>query len=390
MILAMGATHTKEKKLKEIVQQMQTTIHTSTPTNILNYDVLFQLGVSIPTHLQYQVEAIMQTMYYNLYWIAEIKEDGFSYICDDQHMYSRSLSTAKETKGQPVEKSTHVPHITLFFKQLKDVHDISVDIHGELYYPNKTSDDVTKIMGCTVDKAIARQQEMGWLDYLVYDLRSVNGINICDQPWYFRRAILEIIMLLGHDACNRINTYMRVDPKITISRENRNHPSDHIRISQVFTGDPRQKFSQVVSTGGEGLMLKDTLGKYIPGKKPANQLGKSQEGITADVVITGFDMNGTGKNENLFRSIKVGMYEDGELIEMGTVNSGISDGLRQQMFASMDCQIGKVIEITAMEATKKGMFRSARFIKFRDDKSANECIFERYDQFAPCLDMLLI
>ncbi len=54
------------------------------------------------------------------------------------------------------EKLDHVPHLAEWAKQLPN----GTILCGEIYYPNGTSKDVTKVMGALADKAIARQKKM--------------------------------------------------------------------------------------------------------------------------------------------------------------------------------------------------------------------------------------
>jgi len=362
MIWAMGATHTDKVKLKRIVDSMTDNTMLFNDLRESNYDQILDMLPNKIKELPELMDRVGRMMIYkDCGWISEIKEDGFSYLNTGGDFISRSPSTAADTKGMPVIKTNRLPQ----FKNLFEVP-FGVDLHGELFKPGGISDDVTRVMGCSPEKAIKRQQDEGYLQYFIYDIRAINDKDITNAPWWVRRAVLEIF-------------------KIYLDMMGYN---DFIQLSKVYIGDPRELFSKVVNNSGEGLMLKDVNGQYKPGKKPANNWVKAKKEITAEVVILGFDFNGTGKNVDLFRSLTVGMYKDGKLIDMGQVNSGISDELRNQLFDNQECTIGRPIEVTAMECTKKGKFRSARFKKFRDDKLATDCIFLRYDQFASNLDMI--
>lgn len=78
-------------------------------------------------------------------------------------------------------------------------------------------------------------------------------------------------------------------------------------------------------------------------------------------------------------AIKIGLYRDGKLIPVGTVSSGISDKLKQDMTNDPDKYIGKVVECGIMEK-EESAFRHPVFIRFRDDKDPKECIFNEVFQ----------
>ena len=85
-------------------------------------------------------------------WFAQLKKDGAFYMYvkglgGENYLFGRTVS--KKT-GLLTEKSANVPHIIEAF------HDIpnGTILIGEIYYPGKTSKDVTSIMGCLAPKAI--------------------------------------------------------------------------------------------------------------------------------------------------------------------------------------------------------------------------------------------
>lgn len=342
---AMGATHMEEDKLMKIIDRIDANIHQATVNEELDDHrkirqyILDTYGIEVPKSV---------IIWSHVEWISEEKYDGYSYLGIDGRMISRSLSTAKDTKGRAVDKSEHIPQIANFVWYLYNKY--GMDVHGEVYKPGGTSDDVTKILGCAVDKAHDRQMDTGFLHYIIHDIRKFRGKPITHEPYYIRRAILESIY----------NT----DPRWLDTL--------YTKISDArYSGKPF--FNEVVSRGGEGLMLKRTNCGYTPDKKPANTWVKWKKEITLDCVIMGYNNDGSGKNKDLFKSIQVGIWEDNQIKFIGDIHSGISDELRVDMHNNRHCYINKIVEIDAMELSKNGSLRHGRLVRFRDDKSIDQC-----------------
>lgn len=344
-IPAMGATHVDEGKLLAIANRIRDTKHNHTrdlwqvEEDTVRKYIHDTYGILVPQSIR---------IWCHVEWMAEEKYDGYSYLGIDGRMISRSLSTAKDTKGYAVDKSNHIPQIANFVLYLSQKY--GMDVHGEVYKPGGTSDDVTKILGCGVDKAHERQMETGMLYYIIHDIRKFHGRPIMHEPYYIRRAILETI-----------------------------HETDSRWLDTLYTKisdaryDSYDFFNEVIGRGGEGLMLKYTNCQYVPDKKPANNWVKWKKEITLDCVIMGFNNDGSGKNKDLFKSMQVGLWEDGKVKFIGDIHSGITDELRLEMHNNRGLFIGKVVEIDAMELSKNGSLRHGRLVRFRDDKNMEQC-----------------
>ena len=108
--------------------------------------------------------------------------------------------------------------------------------------------------------------------------------------------------------------------------------------------------------------------------KDINNWVKGKKKITHDVVMMGFNA-GTGKNTDIFGSIKFGHYIDGKLTACGNCSSGLSDSMRKFIYDNADNMIAnkQVFEIEAIQESVKS-FRNAVFLRLRDDKDHTECI----------------
>lgn len=343
LVLAMGAEHTNPDRLRKIIQCVKsdsTKRIVSVSADTYNY-LMSTYGIQ-PIHDYSQFKYVM-----------EEKFDGYSYLNQGGEFYSKRLSAAKGSEGVPVCKSDRI-HITPILRKVYEL--CGANLHGELYVPGGISDDVTKILGCTPDLAMERTMSATpdkRLHYMLIDIREFKGQSLIHEPYWVRRAILEYVYW---------GFIRSVDPY------------GYIVLPDILTGDPNEEFGKIVKRGGEGVIFKRTDALYIPGKKPADNWVKGKKKITYDVVMMGLNA-GTGKNADIFGSIKFGHYIDGKLVACGNCSSGLDDATRQYIYDHADEMIAnkQVFEIEAIQESVKS-FRNAVFLRLRDDKDHSECI----------------
>jgi hypothetical protein len=352
LILAMGAEHTNPERLKAIINYINNDrdrLHVIYGNkNPMSMMTLGYIGD------KYNITPVND--YREMRYVMEEKFDGYSYLNQDGEFYSKRLSAAKGNEGMPVCKSDSI-HITPILRKVYEV--CGANLHGELYIPGGISDDVTKILGCTPDLAMERTMATDpskRLHYMLIDIREYQGHNLINEPYWVRRAILE------HVYWNYI-----VEIQASFGHQ-------YIVLPEILTGDPNEEFGRIIRRGGEGVIFKRTDALYIPGKKPANNWVKGKKKITYDVVMMGLN-EGTGKNKDIFGSIKFGHYVDGKLVACGNCSSGLDDKTRQYIYDNADRMIAskQVFEIEAIQESVKS-FRNAVFLRLRDDKDASECV----------------
>lgn len=344
LILAQGAEHTNQSRLECIISSIN---RDRMRTSINN--------ISVQT-CRYLIEKYNVTPindYRQFKYVTEEKFDGYSYLNQGGEFYSKRLSAAKGNEGAPVCKSDSI-HITPLLRKVYEL--CGANLHGELYIPGGISDDVTKILGCTPDLAMERTMAVDpskRLHYILIDIREYMGHNLVNEPYWVRRAILE-------------HVYWNYIRELDID--------GYIVLPPILTGNPNDEFGRIVSRGGEGVIFKRTDALYIPGKKPADNWVKGKKKITYDVVMMGLNA-GTGKNADIFGSIKFGHYIDGKLTACGNCSSGLDDATRQYIYDNADSMIAnkQVFEIEAIQESVKS-FRNAVFLRLRDDKDASECV----------------
>jgi len=348
-------------------------------------------------------------------WFAELKKDGALYMYvkgfgGENYLFGRTVS--KKT-GLLTEKSANVPHIIEAFKNIPN----GTILLGEIYYPGKTSKDVTSIMGCLPKKAIERQEgEYGYIHYYVYDCLEYNGISLLKYDNWIRYQITKRIfekiipILKWEENENTIKFY-----------------SKYIELAEAITEEIYHNIGKALSEGEEGLVVKKKTGLYEPGKRPMTML-KAKQVDHIDAVIIGFkdpvkeytgkeietwqyweerleqDKEGCFKysktlglyyndyvqNPHIYQpitkhyyygwknAIEIGAYDnEGNIHSIGTIASGLTDYMREDMSLHPENYLGKVVEIQCMmKDNKEKTLRHGFYLKTRYDKPATDCLLE--------------
>lgn len=314
-------------------------------------------------------------------WYQFVKTDNFSYL------FGRTVS---KTTGILTEKGGNVPHIVDAFSRLP----AGTIIIGEIYVPGGTSKDVTHIMGCLSAEAIRRQQKEGNIHYYCHDILAYDGISLVNEGAETRYKILQAIWNL-----HSLDSY------------------DFLRLAEKIEENLEAEVSRILKAGGEGAVLKKRNALYTPGKRPAWDTIKCKQMDSIDLVITRTiepTREYTGKDietwpywettdqssivpivdnvchygENGWEavtkpyylgwhtSIGIGAYNDeGKLVELGTVSSGITDEMRRQMTETPENYVGHVCSLDCMSIDRKEKtLRHPVFKCMRDDKNPHECL----------------
>lgn len=303
-------------------------------------------------------------------YVAEIKWNGYRQLMLGGEAYSRSKSVVT---GEQISKTEWIPHITGALKKIGGWW-----FDGELLvYPNGKAKDVTSIMQSKLPEALKKQEEKGYLTYVIFDiLCEPDGKMLTNLPWHLRRTILEKVFW-EHLAGN-----------------------DHILLSRVVLGETNKRalLEEAFNLGLEGIMLKNINSTWKPSpengdSRPANTWYKIKSEIDfEDCVIIGFKdpekwyTDPTTGQPDVLRytkfyakgwigGVRIGQYKNGTLVDVGSF-SGITDVLREDMSANPSKYIGKVVSIKAFDREPNGRFTSPVFKGFRDDKRPEECIWK--------------
>lgn len=294
-------------------------------------------------------------------WVAEEKYDGDRRIVQFCDGVARVTGRRKSVKdGLYVEKTENLPQMQK--GHVKKLEGTVLD--GEIIFVGKTeggaSKYVTSIMGSDPDKAIAKQKERGWLRFMAFDCLFYKGKDIRALPFAARREYLVRALVAWRN--------------------------QHVGLAYQHPTDKRKFYDLVVSKGGEGVILKNVHAPYGDDKSWV----KVKKSMSEDVIITGFEMaRAMSKKSNgeismtkyaaagLIGAVEVSQYVDGKLTVVGTV-SGMSDDVRKDLSGKDRAQyLGQVIEIEHNGREPTGRFRHPRFVRFRPDKGAEQCVWER-------------
>ena len=355
-------------------------------------------------------------------YFAELKKDGYWYQYEKtehyDYLFSRNISA---NTGILTEKLANVPHI---HEALKDLPSGTILI-GEIYYPGKTSKDVTKIMGCLAPEAIKRQQSSGLIHYYLHDVIKYNGINIQNEGAWTRYQVLKAIW-----------------DKFNLSQYS------YMELADAVLDNIQEFTAAALTAGEEGAVLKKKDAPYVPDKRPAWSSIKIKKMDYVDCICIGFEdatkyydgkeiqswqywevkepsfydcfeedhcfagwinpqllsgnyyykytqnCNNTNCRSQLINdderyympvtkgyyygwktSMKLGAYDDkGNLIEIGTVSSGLTDELKEAFAKEPEKYLNRVVAIQCMQRNnEEHTLRHGFFKSFRDDKNSKDC-----------------
>ena len=325
-------------------------------------------------------------------YFLEEKIDGafYQFVKTPNHSYLFGRTVSRKT-GLLTEKGANVPHI------MDALSSIPADtvIVGEIYVPGGTSKDVTSIMGCLPEKAIARQKDNP-IHFYLHDITFYNGEDVTALGAEDRYDLLHKLW----DECG-LAQY------------------GFLRLAEKVTENLEQTISDILARGGEGAVLKKKDAPYTPDKRPAWSTVKIKQMDSIDLVCMGFcppTKEYTGKEIetwpywvkmtddpefgeveelsmsckygeegwrpvtkyyafNQYSAIKIGAYDDnGTLVELGTVSSGLTDEMKQSMSENPIFYIGMVVSLDCMSIDKGSKtLRHPVFKAWRGDKNPEDC-----------------
>lgn len=335
-------------------------------------------------------ESMMSEVCNNGQYFAEEKIDGAWYQFTkgsngQEYLFGRTIS---KVSGVMTEKGQNVPHIL----QALDCLPNNTALIGEMYFPGGTAKDTVTILGCLPLEAIKRQEYTtgrGPIHYYVHDIIFYDGVNLMGTGAWDRYRILKAIWE-KHDL----------------------QKFDYLRLAEVVERDIEDEVSRILKSGGEGMVLKKRDAIYYPGKRPAWTAIKFKQMDDIDLVCTRTipaTRNYTGKELETWpywedtqyggvysvnhydklhfepvtkpyalgwhTAIGIGAYnDDGELIELGTVSSGLTDEDKQAMGENPENFVGKVVSLHCMlKDNKEKTLRHPVFKSWRDDKNPTDC-----------------
>lgn len=340
-------------------------------------------------------------------WTGARKMDGAFYkFVKDENGEMELLGRSKGVGGDYLNKINWVPHLHPFFDSLPK----GTCLLGEIYFPNNEgSKNVTTIMGCLENKALARQENGPKLWYYIFDILALDGKS-----------------LLGYTMEERVETLKALEEDYKMGTE-----FPYTRFAHYSDGKELwERLNLILMNGGEGIVLTRKGARYQPGKRPSKDCQKVKKEVqqTIDCFFTGRTLPPThiytGKeienwiywensltnakyNENMYveydrgaplvpvtkgwyygwaGSLEIGVIADSNESRSGAVyvnNThivpiGYLSGLTEEIKSNPSNYAFKPIEVTCMEIDNETHgLRHAKLVQFRPDLAPSDCTYSK-------------
>jgi hypothetical protein len=304
-----------------------------------------------------------------------------------------------------------VPHLQPFFNALPN----GTCLLGELYLPSQPgSKNVTSIMGCLKEKAIARQEKGEKMHFYAFDMLACRNCSLMDVE---AEARFNNVRILFEDHL-----------PMTVGKE-------YVSFAQYTSGaDLWLMLQDILARGDEGIVITNKDGLYEPGKRPSKTTLKIKKELkqTIDCFFTGVgsapthiytgkeietwkfwenSMTGQKINADMYKEYKAGCpivpvtkgyyhgwygsmeiavlreskgnkclingveYTDCEIYPIGWLS-----GLPDEMKADPKKYAFKPIEVTAMEWDAwNHTLRHGKMVGWRQDLNIGDCTLEKIE-----------
>jgi bifunctional non-homologous end joining protein LigD len=314
----------------------------------------------MPKLVQPMLATLIKEPFSDPEWLFEIKWDGIRAICFIDKKKMRLMSRNQLDIG------FRYPEFSKIFDFIDADRAI---LDGEIVVPDKDGFPSFQLlqsrMGLQDKSQIERMHRERPILYYVFDLLYYNGLDLTSAALIHRKALLKEI--------SDTDGFVRY--------------SDHVLEKGVefYEGIRKKRL--------EGMIAKNQSSLYV--QKRSRDWLKVKKVLTEDVVIGGYTQP-RGSRE-LFGSLIVGLYRDGELHYVGHVGGGFNRTSLQQVFQILKklktpkCPFVKkprtnevvqwvkpstVCEVKFSEWTADGRLRQPIFLRIREDKEPIECTFE--------------
>ena len=330
-----------------------------------------------------------RNLIYSGNYLGARKMDGAYYrFIKDMDGNMRLQGRSKSVNGGYLDKLDHVPHLMDFFNKLPN----GTCLLGEIYFPkNEGSSNVTTIMGCLTDKAIARQEKGEKLHYYIFDIWAWDGESYMEKKCEDRFTKLGLLASV--------------------------YPPEYVEWAEYVSGhDLWVHLQTILANGGEGIVMTKKGTVPQPGKRPARKTLKVKKELAEniDCFFTGHATAPTrlysGKELKTWKywerlrdgaKLEAELYEDyknGEAIEPVTkpyfhgwagsleigvmkdgkeIAIGLLSGLTEEIKANPAAMRHQCIEVAAMEVLPTGGIRPGKLKQFRPDLVPSDCTWEK-------------
>lgn len=343
-----------------------------------------------------QRKQIVQDAIFSGKYIGARKVDGYyQRLLKDEDGNCFMIARSRNVQGEIVNKIEWLPHMNSWWATLPN----GTCFLAECYLPgNEGSKNITSILGCLKEKAIARQDKNP-LHFYIFDIMAFNGHNYhkmgymdratalrrCAETTDYQNPYIEwAIFYEGEELWNHLQTYLAEGYEGMVIMQ-KNAPV-------YFKRTPARVSIKVKKE------LQETIDVVILGANPPTRLYTGKE------IMSWRYWEDIRTNEKLEGALYK-RYSDGDPIEpvtktywngwAGSFIIGLYDsnskkyipigslsGLTEEMLQNWKSYEGKVAEISGMQLMRdnNGKFtgiRHPRLVNLRLDKNPNECLMEQ-------------
>ena len=234
-------------------------------------------------------------------------------------VFSRRIS---EKTGFYVENTDSLPHI-----RETDAPALGGTIlDGEMFIDGLPFKEVSSTLNCLWDKAVSRQIEKGFITFHAFDILFYRGIDMRKFPLHRRKYFLHVVLeelkhpyiteveyhkcgvdsdfgYLFDDINKRLKGADYTEYIIEVQSNRETYPNLWQCLEDKVPLTPRAYYELVVSTGGEGVMVKPVDGKYL--HKRGWEYSKIKKFLTRELIVLGFD---SPTREYTGKSVKTWAY----------------------------------------------------------------------------------
>jgi bifunctional non-homologous end joining protein LigD len=223
-------------------------------------------------------------------------------------------------------------------------------------------------MNLTAPKDVEKARRKVPVVLFAFDLLWFDGRDLTREPLEERRGLLEEIVTV----------------------------TGPMALTFVVDADGTSFFDSAKSLGFEGIVGKRLGSPYLPGRR-TKDWRKIKATNQQDCLILGWTP-GTGSRGATFGALLLGAYRDGELVWIGQVGTGFTDGVLGDLMKPLaslevpeppiaDPELAAVkgarwvrpelvCEVEYLEMTRVGKLRAPSFKGLRPDKAPADCVLE--------------
>lgn len=321
-------------------------------------------------------------------YLGSEKKDGAYYrLWKDEEGNLKLQGRSRGVNGEFSNKVEWVPQFKDFFESLPN----GTCLLGELYFPNnRGSNHVTTIMGCKVDKAIARQADSK-LFYYIFDIWAYNGESFLymsaaerfkklkELSKKFFNPYLEWASYKeGEELLDLIQTVLENDGEGAILTKKNSFPEPGKRTAHK-TLKIKLELNKTIDCFFTGRFTEPT--KEYTGKEIETWL-YWEDARTGELKEGKFYLN-YFNGEPLIPVTKLYFYGGAGSLEIGVLKDntivpiGFLSGLNEEIKLNPLSVKGRPIEVTAMEFTEDKKLRHGKLVQFRDDLNITDCTYEK-------------